>query len=101
MDLKNTNIIEYVVESSKDHLENGGDNSQDYFTHCRFACMNSAILIYGGVIGIIHGLLPFLFKFQTSEIVIKSMRKLIDSGRHKKELRDIMPQNYVLQKHMN
>ena len=71
MDLKNANIIEYIVESSKEHLENGGVNSQDYLTHCRFACMNSAILIYGGVIGIIHGLLPFLFKFTTSSIVIE------------------------------
>lgn len=101
MDLKNTNIIEYIVESSKEHLENGGANSQDYLTHCRFACMNSAILIYGGVIGIIHGLLPFLFKFTTSSIVIESMRKLIISGRHKKEIKDIMGEGYVLSKHMN
>lgn len=100
MKQKNTNIIEYMIESSSEHLANGGQNPQSYMQHCRFACMNSAILIYGGLIGIIHGIFPFLFKFNTSSIVIKSMKKLIDSRRHKKELRDIMNEGYVLKKHM-
>lgn len=100
MKIKDTNIIEYIFENSKLHLENEGQSPQSYTDHCRFACINSAILIYGGVIGVIHGFLPFLFKFQTSSIVIKSMCKLIDSGRHKKELR-AMSEGYVLQKHMN
>ena len=97
MNFKDTNIIDYIIESSKDHLENN-ENPQSYFTHCRFACINSAILIYAGIIGVIHAFLPFLFKFTTSSIVVKSMKNLLDSKRHKKELREIMPNGYLLNK---
>ena len=95
MNLKETNIIDYIVESSKDHLMNNGENPQSYFEHLRFACMNSAILIYAGIIGVIHAVFPFLFKFTTSSIVIKSMKKLLESKRHKKELREFMPKDYL------
>ena len=98
MNLKDTNIIDYIFESSKDHLMNNGENPQSYSQHLRFACMNSAILIYAGVIGIIHAIFPFLFKFTTSSIVISSMKKLLDSKRHKKELKKIMPDGYLIKK---
>ena len=98
VNFKDTNIIEYIIESSKDHLENNGENPQSYFKHLQFACLNSAILIYSGVIGIIHAVFPFLFKFTTSSIVIKSMKKLLESKRHKKELREIMRDGYLLKK---
>ena len=62
------------------------ENPQTYFEHGRFAFANSLILVFAGLIGMIHAVFPFLFPFTTSTIVIKSFKKLVASGRHKAEL---------------
>ena len=98
--MKDKNIIEFAIQSSKDHLYNMGRNPQSYYSHCIFSIKNSSILILGGVLGVIHGLFPFLFQFNTSTIVVQSFKKLVDSNRHKKELQDIMPEGYILKKHI-
>ena len=59
---------------------------QTYITHGLFAGKNSLILIYGGILGVIHAIFPFWFEFSTSTIVIKSFNKLVASGRHNDEL---------------
>ena len=100
MKIKDTNIIEYILAKSKDHLYNDGNNPQSYFSHALFAVKNSAILILGGLIGIVHGVFPFILPFYTSTTLIKSFKKLIDSNRHKKELNDIMPTGYVFREHI-
>ena len=63
------------------------ENPQGYWKHGIFAFINSLILIYAGLIGIVHAIFPFLFPFATSTIVIRSFKKLVSSQRHKKELR--------------
>jgi len=63
------------------------ENPQGYWKHGIFALINSLILIYAGLIGIIHAVLPFLFPFTTSTIVIRSFKKLVASRRHKAELK--------------
>ena len=65
----------------------GTVNPQTYFEHGKFAFINSAILVFAGVVGMIHAFLPFLFPFMTSTIVIKSYQNLVDSGRHEEELK--------------
>lgn len=69
--------------------EHPGDtaNPQSYWQHGRFAGWNSLILIYGGILGVIHAFLPFIFPFNTSTIVIKSFMKIAKSGRHTAELK--------------
>ena len=98
--MKDNNILEYSIKRSKDHLYNNGQSPQSYYAHCSFAVKNSLILIFGGILGIIHGLLPFLFPFHTSSIVIHSFRKLVDSKRHKHELRELLSEGYLLKKHI-
>jgi len=44
--------------------------------------------------------LPFMFPFSTSSTVISSFKKLIDSGRHRKELKQIIPEDYIYKKHL-
>ncbi len=75
-------------------------NPQSYFEHGKFAFMNSGIIFLAGLAGMIHAIFPFLFTFTTSTIVIKSFKKLIDSGRHKKELNKQIPDGYINDKHL-
>ena len=89
-----------IIKISKDHLNNSGASPQTYSEHAIFAVANSSILIIAGFKGIIHGILPFLFQFSTSSTIIKSFKKLIDSGRHRKELQELIPEDYIYKKHL-
>ena len=84
-----------------DHLRNNGESSQTYWEHGRFAFKNSLVLVWGGLLGIIHAVFPWWFPFATSSIVITSFKKLIDSGRHRNELQQIVPKGYILEEHIN
>ncbi len=79
---------------------NDTENPQSYWKHAVFGMTNSIKLILAGIVGIIHAIFPFWFPFYTSSRVIKSYKKLIDSRRHKSELRDIMPKGYILEEHL-
>lgn len=79
---------------------NDTENPQSYWEHAVFGMTNSIKLILAGIVGIIHAIFPFWFAFYTSSRVIKSCKKLIDSRRHKGELRDIMPEGYLLEEHL-
>lgn len=74
-------------------------NPQGYWTHLKFACLNSIYIIYYGILGIIHGIFPFLFKFSTSTAIIKCFKKLVDSRRHHDEIHKVMP-GYVKDKYL-
>lgn len=63
------------------------ENPQTYWQHGKFAIKNSLKLIWAGIAGVIHGIFPFWFKFYTSTMVIKSFKGLVESKRHKEELR--------------
>jgi len=64
-----------------------GNNPQGYCEHCSFSTWNSSKLIFFGLLGIIHGILPCVFTFSTSSSVIRSFRALVLSRRHGEELR--------------
>lgn len=74
-------------------------NPQGYWKHGTFAFVNSLILIFAGLIGIIHSIFPFLFPFFTSTIVIRSFYKLVRSKRHIDELNVELPTDYILPKY--
>ena len=67
------------------------DNPQGYWAHAAFAGRNSLIIIFAGLVGLIHAAFPFLFPFFTSTVVIRSFKKLVDSRRHEPELRREVP----------
>jgi hypothetical protein len=48
----------------------------------------------------IHAICPWWFPFYTSTTVIKSFKKLVDSRRHLAELNTVMPDGYLLDKHL-
>ena len=90
-----------LIEESKRHLHNDGYSPQSYSEHRDFAIKNSFILLVSSLQGIVHGLLPFAYPYATSSALIRSFKKLIDSGRHKRELAEIMPEGYILKKHQS
>ena len=63
------------------------ENPQTYWGHCRFAFSNSIMLLWIGIAGCVHAILPPLFPFYTSTRIIRSFGKLVDSRRHESELK--------------
>ena len=76
------------------------ENPQTYWQHGKFAFKNSSIVAWAGILGMIHAVFPWWFKFHTSTTVIKSFKKLVDSRRHQAELNTVMPDGYLLNKHL-
>lgn len=71
---------------------------QTYWEHGMFAAKNSFLVAVGGLAGLIHAVIPGVFKFTTSTIVIKSFKKLVDSRRHHDELNEFLP-GYLKDEH--
>lgn len=61
---------------------------QNYWDHAKVACGKSLGLIWLGVVGVIHGILPEIkwMQFYTSTGVLKSARYLMMCGRHDSEV---------------
>ena len=80
-------------------LEHPNDtvNPQGYWDHGRFSVLNSIKGIFYMKAGIIHGIFPILFPFTTSSWIIRSFVKLVESERHKDELRKYVSQKLVRQ----
>lgn len=76
------------------------ENPQGYWEHGKFALAASFKLQLGVIAGVIHAVFPWWFKFTTSTIVIKSFKSLVDSKRHKAELREEMPTGYIMRNHL-
>lgn len=82
-----------------DHIRDT-ENPQTYWQHFRVAFFNSGKLLWASIQGIIHAFFPWWFPFETSTQVIKSMKILIDTRRHKAEICEHLGEGYVLDKHM-
>jgi hypothetical protein len=65
---------------------NSTDNPQGYWAHCSFGLTNSITLLFFCLLGIIHGILPCVFKFSTSSAIIRSFSALVEAQRHKEEM---------------
>ncbi len=64
-----------------DHIR-GTDRPQTYIQHGKFAMFYSVRLIVAGIVGIVHAIFPWWFKFYTAEQIIKSYVGVSQSGRH-------------------
>jgi hypothetical protein len=88
-------LLNFLTEHVKDT-----ENPQTYWSHGKFAFLNSAKLVGAGIIGMVHAVFPWWFKFTTSTAVITSFKKLVDSRRHILELNAIIPNGYIDKKHL-
>lgn len=82
-----------------DHIKDT-ENPQTYWQHFEVAFFNSCKLLWTSLQGIIHAIFPWWFPFTTSTQIIKSFKILLDTRRHKEELRRIIPEGYLLDKHL-
>jgi hypothetical protein len=60
---------------------------QDYWQHAHVAITKSAKLIWFGLAGVVHGVLPEIkgLQFYTSSGILRAAKFLVDSGRHDPE----------------
>ena len=56
-----------MINSSKKHLENANES---YFEHMFFALKISIILILGGLMALIHSIVPGIFTKNASTIIL-------------------------------
>jgi hypothetical protein len=81
--------VEYKERIHKLFTEhpNSTKNPQGYWAHFSFSFTNSMKLLWFSVLGVIHSVFPFAFKFSTSSAIIRSFKKLVESDRHIPELK--------------
>jgi hypothetical protein len=72
----------------------GTDNPQSYYIHGLFSVFNSTLGLWYMLIGIIHGIIPYVFPFSTSSYLIRSFKKLVLSRRHTEELQEILDKEF-------
>lgn len=73
-----------------DHIRDTG-SPQSYLQHGYIAGKYGFLMIFYGLIGILHAIFPFWFKFTTSSFLLRTVKLLIDTRRHSKEIEQIMP----------
>jgi hypothetical protein len=70
---------------------------QDYWQHAHVAINKSAKLIWFGLTGIVHGVLPEIkgLQFYTSTGILRAAKFLIDSRRHDPEIERIFGKRFL------
>ena len=68
---------------------------QGYWAHGRFAARHSLILIWAGLVGLIHAAFPWWFPFYTANTVIGVFATLKSSGRHDDGIAEILGSGWV------
>ena len=76
---------------------NSTNNPQGYWSHGIFSVVNSTMGLVYMIAGIIHGVFPYVFPFATSSWIIKAFIKLVQSKRHKKELKKYISSDILLE----
>jgi len=73
------------------------DNPEGYWTHFHRAFGNGFVLLWGGLVAIIHAIFPWMFEFTTSEIITRLYWTTIHpSGRHADLIEKWKPKNIQL-----
>jgi hypothetical protein len=69
---------------------------QDYWQHAHVAITKSAKLIWFGLAGVVHGVLPEIkgLQFYTSSGILRAAKFLVDSGRHDPEIERIFGERF-------
>ena len=91
-----SNFYKIIYKIFLEH-PNSTDNPQGYLAHGIFSGTSSIKLIGFGLLGVIHGIIPCVFKFSTSSYVIRSFVILARSNRHKKEIKKYVSQEVLEQ----
>jgi hypothetical protein len=70
---------------------------QTYWKHSRIAISKSAYLIWLGLAGVVHGLLPEIrgLQFYTSTGILRAVHYLMMSGRHDREVERIFGPKFM------
>jgi len=70
---------------------------QDYWQHAYVAINKSAKLIWFGLAGVVHGVLPEIkgLQFYTSTGILRAAKFLIDSCRHDSEIERIFGEGFL------
>jgi hypothetical protein len=70
---------------------------QDYWQHAHVAITRSAKLIWFGLAGVVHGVLPEIkgLQFYTSSGILRAAKFLIDSRRHDPEIERIFGERFL------
>ena len=72
-----------MFEFLTDHLRNDRpEEPQTYLEHGKFAVYHSSWLIWAGLVGLIHAVFPWWYKFYTAEQVIRIYWRLVNGDRH-------------------
>lgn len=73
------------------------DAPQNYWQHGKVAITKSAVLIWFGLVGIVHGVLPEIkaLQFYTSSGILRAAKFLIDSRRHDPEIERIFGPRFL------
>ena len=74
---------------------NDTDNPQGYWAHGKFSITNSFKGIVAMLAGIVHGVFPILFPFTTSSWIIRSFVKLVNTDRHKDEMKTYVSKELI------
>jgi len=91
-----SNFYKIIYKIFLEH-PNSTDNPQGYLAHGIFSGTISIKLVGFGLLGVIHGIIPCVFKFSTSSYVIRSFVILARSNRHKKEIKKYVSQEVLNQ----
>ena len=70
---------------------------QDYWQHAHVAITKPAKLIWFGLAGVVHGVLPEIkgLQFYTSSGILRAAKFLVDSGRHDPEIERIFGERFL------
>ena len=91
-----SNFYKIIYKIFLEH-PNSTDNPQGYLAHGIFSGTISIKLVGFGLLGVIHGIIPCVFKFSTSSYIIRSFVILARSNRHKKEIKKYVSQEVLNQ----
>jgi hypothetical protein len=74
------------------------DSEESYLSHCRWAVGAGFVMIWAGILSIIHGLIPAWFPFKSAKTIIDLYYKRLHNHKNK-SYRDYI--TYVSNKHSN
>jgi hypothetical protein len=62
------------------HLE---ESQESYVSHCKWAVSAGLLMIWGGILSVIHGVLPSVFPFKSAKIIVDLYYKRLHNHKNK------------------
>lgn len=60
------------------------DSEESYWSHCRWAVQAGLVMMWAGLLSIIHGLIPALFPFKSAKTIIDLYYKRLHNHKNKR-----------------